>query len=394
MDQSRLLVGGKNKFQEIKEWIKKLIAEGVIKEENLIDMSIGQPLWPAFRRAKQVAAETILSDDPKVDSYQDNGCVIEDFAKKFAEAHLKRKLSPNDFTLPTPGTKPMIERVIEACGAAYKHIKVGIMEGYPTSEDACKTLKVEYYILPTNEFRFKPEDIEPNTDLLMLNYPHNPSGVVADRVWWEEICEYCEKNNIRIFNDEAYLLMAYSDNCCSLAEVAPNYPNLSYTIALSASKIGNFTGWRVGLIIGSEHFVDDIKKCKGNSDSGFVAAMAAGVIEALTNCKDEIEQCRQIYMSRQKTLINILSRRNGMRLAAKPEAGFFSLFLVPRKAFNQEIESAKHFNKLMIEKTKIIGVPFRLGNNEYIRYSVTKDIHGPGIANKIAAAFEKANVKY
>jgi len=396
MTESRLPPGGKNKFQEIKELIKKLIDEGVIKKDELIDMSIGQPLWPAFDRAKQVAAKTILSKDPKFDSYQDNGCAIGDFTRLFAESHMTRHLSAKDHTVPTPGTKPMIEKVIESCGSAYKHIKVGVMEGYPTPVDACKTLKVEYYMLPTtpeNDFKFSPEDIEPNTDLLMLNYPHNPSGVIVDFAWWERICAYCEENDIRIFNDEAYILLAYSDECCSLADVAQNYPDLSWAVAWSASKVGNFTGWRVGLIIGSEYFVGDIKKCKGNTDSGFVAAMAAGVYAAFFNCKDEIEKCRQTYTARQKTLINILSIR-GMKLAVKPGAGFFSLWLAPAEAFNKEIKNAEEFNNIMIEKTGIIGVPFNLQGIQYIRYSTTLDILALGMPERIATGFEKANISY
>lgn len=388
-DTSWLKPGGKNKFQEIKEKIKQARDSGI----RVIDLSIGQPRGPAFMLARRAASNMILSDDEDIHSYQDNGCVIKNFAVCFAEAHMARQLRPEDNTVPTPGTKPMIEKIIEACGSEYRNIKVGLMKGYPTPEDACKNLKVRYYVLPAtpeNGFKFSPEDIEQSTDLLMLNYPHNPSGAVVDQVWWKKICEYCEKNNIRIFNDEAYQMLAYSEESCSLADVASNYPNLSWAVAWSASKIGNFTGWRIGLIIGSKYFVEDIKKRKGNSDSGFVAAMATGVLEALVNCKGEIKTCCQIYMARQKTLINILSRRFGMKLAATPGAGFFSYWELPKWAFGQKIESAGEFNNLMIAKTGLVGVPF----DGFIRYSVTLDIHVPGRPEAIAAAFEKAQISY
>lgn len=390
MTESRLPSGGGNKFQKVKENIKNARNAGI----KIIDLSIGQPRGAAFLSARQFAAATIMSDDPAMHSYQDNDCVITDFARLFAEAHIIRKLGPKDYTVPVPGIKPMLKIIPEACGSQFKDIKVGIMKGYPTPEDACKTLKVKCYILPTtpeNDFKFSPEDIEPNTDLLMLNYPHNPSGVVVNRAWWEKICEYCEKNNIRIFNDEAYQMLAYSEESCSLADIAPKYAKLSWAVGYSASKVGNFTGWRVGLIIGSRYFIEDIKKCKGNADSGLVAAMAAGVLEAIINSKSEIHECRQTYIARQRTLINILSRRYGMKLAVAPGAGFFSLWKVPLAAFGQKIESAEHFNDIMTKNTGVAGVPFDPG---FIRYSVTENIHAPGIADAIAAAFAKANISY
>ena len=63
--------------------------------------------------------------------------------------------------------------------------------------------KVAHYPLPLNSengFRFAPADIKAGTALVMTNYPHNPSGQIADAAWFD-LCQYCSDNDIRLFND-------------------------------------------------------------------------------------------------------------------------------------------------------------------------------------------------
>lgn len=222
----------------------------------------------------------------------------------------------------------------------------------------------------------------------MMNYPHNPSGQVATREWLQDVCAGAEKNNVRLFNDAAYAILAHSSEHCTLAEVAQDFPNLSWAEAFSASKaIGNGTGWRIGAIVGSPDFVGDIATIKGNTDSGFVAPMAAGALYALQHAKQIIGSCRKTYERRISTLCRILGSY-GMRLAVNPGAGFFTLWLAPKRAFGRKIARAEEFNFLMIEETGVVGVHF----HPYIRYAVTGDVEA--MVGPIANAFARAQVSY
>ena len=78
-----------------------------------------------------------------------------------------------------------------------------------------------------------------------------------------------------------------------------------------------------------------------------------------------------------------------MKLAVTPKAGFFALFIAPKRAFGENLQNAAEFNNLMIARTGIVGVPF----GEYIRYSVAQtDVLAD--ANKIREAFQSATVEY
>lgn len=391
--QSWLPVGGGNLFQRIKAQCVEAEKQGVM----LYRMSIGQPSGPALESARRAASEAVLSRAETMHEYQDNGSPgVPDFAMKFVASQVMHMDFENYAVLPIPGIKPILGMIPKACGGiGGKKISMYTMTapGYPTPADQANYLGMDHQSLitnPENNFLFSTGDIDVDTtDLIMTNYPHNPSGQVATREWWRSLCEFCEFYGIRLFNDGAYAVLAHSKEACTLTDaIRGDFPNLSWVEALSASKvIGNGTGWRIGALVGSPDFVADIATIKGNSDSGFFAPAAAGVLNAVQHDSVSIQKRRMIYGDRINFLISILQTHK-MRLAVRPGAGFFTLWLTPKKAFGQDIDDAEKFNNLMIVNTGLVGVPF----GRYIRYAVTSPIENWEKA--INEGFEKAAVSY
>jgi LL-diaminopimelate aminotransferase len=194
MNKSLLPAGGVNLFQGIKAKCREAETSG----QKLYRLSIGQPAGPALLSARKAAAEAVMSDLESMHEYQDNGSPgIPDFARRFIQAHFDFSMTGKDVEyLPIPGNKPMLGLVQLACGAAQQQFTVGLTDkpGYPTPTDWSKYLRLDHYSLPLNmenKFRFKSTDIKKGTRLLMVNYPHNPTGQIATREWWREICEFC-----------------------------------------------------------------------------------------------------------------------------------------------------------------------------------------------------------
>ncbi|MDP3962329.1 MAG: pyridoxal phosphate-dependent aminotransferase [bacterium] len=406
MRKSNLPPAGGNLFQGIKQKCDKAQADGI----KLIKLSIGQPKGPALEPARIAAAKAIMSDKESMHEYQDNGSPgVPNFALKFVQAHVKTNLpylpeGSIDF-LPIPGMKPMFGMVIDAMGGwcdpgkTYPTV-VGTMTkpGYPTPADQCLMRPhVEHLHLsmdPKNGFLFNPGEVigkmsgEPGNKLLMLNFPHNPTGIVAKRKWLRELCGLCEKHGVYVCCDSAYSILSHTDEATTLTDIAVEFPDLNWAEAFSASKSGNNTGWRIGAMIGSPEFISDIKRIKGNTDSGFAAPLAAGILDLYENHMHEINAVRSLYKSRLDLVTDILEG-NGMRLAVRPEGGFFLLFDCPKKAFGQGIASSDHFNDLMIANAGIVGVPF----DPWIRYAVcAADIEE--VKGEISCGFEKAEVSY
>jgi LL-diaminopimelate aminotransferase len=398
MLNSWLPEGGGNLFQEI----KKVCAEAEAAGQKLIKLSIGQPQGPALLSARKATAEAVMSEEESMHEYQDNGCPgVLDFAPRFVQCHVQTHLRPFGDQLgylPIPGIKSMLGLIPLACGLTRgggRPLAVSSMTdpGYPVPQTWSGYLRASHSSFQTNSVNAFYPDLENAfhlgfLDLAMLNFPHNPSGQIATWEYWREVCAQCVKHGIRLFNDGAYLALAHDGSCCALADIAVEFPELSWMEAYSASKaIVNGTGWRVGAIVGSADFVNDLTRIKGNTDSGLAAFAAYGALFALENDRGSINQVAGTYRRRLEMLIKVLTDC-GLRLACRPGAGFFTLWDCPKRAFDQEIETAEQFNYLMIKKTGIVGVHF----HPYMRYAVCGPVED--WVKPITEAFEQADVSY
>jgi aspartate/methionine/tyrosine aminotransferase len=392
MRKSRLAPGGGNVLQKVR--VKR--AEALHRGQTLFDLSIGEPKGPALASARAAAQVAIASDDEAMHAYQYNASPgVPGFSERFIAAHVPRSLAAEDVAyLPIPGIKPILGLLPLSCGCANGPLAVATMTspGYPIPADWC-----EYHpyvthsalrIAPDNAFRFVPDDIPSGTGLIMMNYPHNPSGQVASAQWLSELCAYCATHDIRLFNDAAYCVLTHTDDSATLCEVAPDHPELSWCEAFTAAKlIGNGTGWHVGAMVGSSDFIADLAEVKGKTDTGFVAPMAVGALAALETDQAGIAEVRAFYRRQLDTLCGLMLNR-GMRLAQVPQAGFFTLWQTPDVAFGEEVQSAEHFNFRMIDETGVVGVHF----GDYLRYAVCADVGA--MTGPLSEAFDKAAVSY
>lgn len=392
MRASRLPQGRENVLQVVRAKRVEAEAAGI----DLLDLSIGEPKGPALLSAREAAAQAIMSESEAMHAYQYNASPgVPNFAQRFVQAHTKRSLPSLDVDyVPIPGIKPMLGLMPLACGCAQHDIRVATTTtpGYPIPADWCDYHPFVTHealpLHPENEFRFSPSDIQPGTDLVMMNYPHNPSGQVASESWLRELCQFCSEQDIRLFNDAAYSVLSHTPDSATLTDIAPDFPDLSWAEAFTAAKlIGNGTGWHVGAMVGSPDFIGDIKEVKGKTDTGFVAPMAAGVVVVFEQDQAGIAAYREMYRSRLELLSHILTDQ-GMQLALQPAAGFFTLWLTPSHAFGRRVESAEHFNMMMIEETGVVGVHFP----GYVRYAVCADIEA--MRHELDDAFGKAQVGY
>ena len=81
------------------------------------------------------------------------------------------------------------------------------------------------------------------TRLLVLNFPHNPTGFLPSRQDLETILEIARRHNLYIFSDEMYRLLEYDPGSrlppvCDLYEKGISLSGLSKTFALPGLRIG------------------------------------------------------------------------------------------------------------------------------------------------------------
>ena len=225
MRRSRLGQDGENVFQIVRAKRTEAQAKGV----KLVDLSIGEPRGPALLSARQAAAAAVMSEDEAMHAYQYNASPgVPRFTERFIQAHVHRAFTLTQWiTYPFPVSNPYSVWCLwpVAAPSIVSPSRRRPAQGTPRLTDWCGYHPlVEHYALPlnpANAFRFAPADIAPGTDLIMLNYPHNPSGQVATRDWLRQLCEVCSARNIRLFNDAAYYVLSYGPESATLSDIAP-----------------------------------------------------------------------------------------------------------------------------------------------------------------------------
>ena len=103
---------------------------------------------------------------------------------------------------------------------------------------------------PDENLNFQVGDLQqlirPNTKLLVINFPHNPTGSLLANDELVQVIELARKNNITIFSDEMYRFMEY-DEGNRLSSVSDLYENsislfgLSKTFGLPGLRLGWLT---------------------------------------------------------------------------------------------------------------------------------------------------------
>jgi len=130
------------------------------------------------------------------------------------------------------------------------------------------------------------ESIRPNTKLLYINFPHNPTGKILTREELNEIISVCDQNGIYLFSDEVFRLLEY-DEQERLPVAADIYPRaLSLNVT---SKSYGLPGLRVGWISCQEKAViEKLEKYKhylsicNSAPSELLAEIAVANTEYIT----------------------------------------------------------------------------------------------------------------
>lgn len=93
------------------------------------------------------------------------------------------------------------------------------------------------------DLEFLERSITPRTRLLVVNFPHNPTGYLPERAQFEAILDVARQHGLYVFSDEMYRLLEYNaawrlPPACDLYEKAVSLSGLSKTFALPGLRVG------------------------------------------------------------------------------------------------------------------------------------------------------------
>lgn len=215
--------------------------------------------------------------------------------------------SPDEIVV-GPGGKPFLYYTIMATAGPGDEV-IYPDPGFPVYESVtlyAGAKPVPLPILEENNFRFTPDDLRARvtdrTRLLILNYPHNPTGGTLTRNELEAIAEIAVENDIIVLSDEVYAHMLFEGEHVSLATL----PGMrERTIMLETfSKTYAMTGWRLGFIAAPTALAEPLAQLITNSVScvpPFIQlAGAKGLLEDQSESRammDDFRRRRDIFIS-------------------------------------------------------------------------------------------------
>ncbi|MEV6210518.1 pyridoxal phosphate-dependent aminotransferase [Kitasatospora sp. NPDC051914] len=102
--------------------------------------------------------------------------------------------------------------------------------------------------------------ITPRTRLLLVNTPHNPTGLVLDAEELRTLAEIAVEHDLLVVTDEVYEHLVFSGSHHPIAAL-PGMRERTVSIS-SAGKTFSFTGWKVGWVTAAPELVAAVRTAK------------------------------------------------------------------------------------------------------------------------------------
>ena len=203
-----------------------------------------------------------------------------------------------------------------------------------------------------NSFRLTAEElkeaISPNTKVLILPFPNNPTGAIMERGDLEEIAKVIIDNDIYVMSDEIYAELTYKGEHVSIASLEGMKER---TILINGfSKAYAMTGWRLGYACAPENIIKQMTKIHQFAIMCAPTTSQYAAVEALKNGDGDVEEMRIAYNQRRRFLVNAFKE---MGLSCFEPFGAFYVFPCI-KEFNM---TSEEFATRFLEEEKVAVVP-------------------------------------
>ena len=219
--------------------------------------------------------------------------------------------------------------------------------------------------------------ITPNTKLVIINSPNNPSGTVYTKDELIELSMVLEKYpNIYVLSDEIYEHINYGIPHFSFAKI-PSMFNRTITVN-GLAKAFAMTGWRIGYIGAPDWIAKACTKMQGQITSGTNCIAQRATIAALDASVGEIKYMVDEFKERRKLIIDLLNNIKGIKV--NQPMGAFYVFpdisdFFGKTIKGKTIKNASDFAIFLLEESHVAtvtGDAFGCPNNIRISYAASK----------------------
>lgn len=224
--------------------------------------------------------------------------------------------------------------------------------GYPAYASAAELAGADLALLPLAEPGYQPEfsalDELDRASVLLLNYPHNPTGALASTTTFENALAFARRVRAAFVHDFAYASLGFEGRRpLSALEVDGG---LERTVELQTlSKTYSMAGWRFGFAAGKAEIIAAMKRYQAHAFSTMFGATQDAATAALVGDQTAAHDLVEVYRRRRDLVVSAL-RRSGWD-AREPEGGFFVWVRLP--AGTDAVEVARR----LLEEQRVAVAP-------------------------------------
>lgn len=168
--------------------------------------------------------------------------------------------------------------------------------------------------------------VTPRTRALILNSPHNPTGMVASDAELRAIAELAVANDLLVITDEVYEQLVFDGATHRPLAVYPGMAERTVTIS-SAAKMFNVTGWKIGWACGPADLIAGVRAAKQYLSYVGGAPFQPAVAQALNDEDGWSATLRESFQGRRDRLTTALS---DIGFVVHPSNGTYFLCADPR----------------------------------------------------------------
>lgn len=245
--------------------------------------------------------------------------------------------------------------------------------GFPIYESAIKFSGATPIPMPLHEkngFSFNAEEvlglITPNTRLLIINSPANPTGGVVPREEMDKLVAGLEAHpHVCVMSDEIYARMLYDGReHVSLL----GYESLrDRLIVLDGwSKTYAMTGWRLGYGVWPKSLIEQATRLSINTHSCVNAAAQWAGVAALTGSQDSVDEMGKAFDERRHVIVDLLNSVPGFS-CVEPGGAFYAFPNISATGISAREMQDKLLNEAGV--ATIAGTSFGSYGEGYLRFS-------------------------
>lgn len=201
--------------------------------------------------------------------------------------------------------------------------------------------------------------------LMLVSYPLNPICKCAPKEFYERLIPWAKEHELILIHDNAYSDIVYDGREGISILSVPGAKEVCVEF-YSLSKSFNYTGARMGFLVGNREIVRSFQKLRSQIDYGTFLPVQYGAIAALRGPEEQIQKQRAEYQKRRDALCRGLSRIGWP--VPDSEGTMFAWAKIP-DGFASDVD----FVMALMEKTGVLCTPgssFGSRGRGYVRFAL------------------------